>query len=145
MKNQDVDRFRDKLIEAAVDRACKMMGLDFEETFIRPAEAQQTVPYLEYQWVVAPHSLVKQGQVIHAMPPARERAEYPWEEWFLLDGTLHHNVLYTKKGPETTGVFEGALDDRDHPLMALGRTWHYFTAPSLIPVRFQDHNNRETV
>lgn len=144
MKNQEeIDRYRNKLIEAAVKRACELMGLDFEETFIRPAKDQMTIPYLDYQWVVASHSRVRQGQVIHAMPPFREIDAYPWEEWFLLGNTLHHNVLYTEKRHETSGVFVGALDDRDHPLMVLGRTWYYFTAPGLVPVRFLDNDNNK--
>ena len=71
------------------------------------------------------------GPVIHAVPPMDKAEEIPWEEWYRLDGQLHHTVLFLGQRAETTGEFVGDAEDLDHPRAVLGRRW--FLQNALTP------------
>ena len=135
--NQIQKDFKKLLTRAAVDVACSMMGLDFEATFITPLGVKSSNKYQDYQWLVTPHVLVKTGQIIHAVPDINSCDATAWEEWFLLDGKLYHNILYTVKQERTTNEFPGEIDDKDHPLLVLGRKWYHYTDENLLPLDFQ--------
>jgi len=125
------------LLAAGVDKACEEIGLDFDAVFAVGFRDKTSSPYAEYEWIVMPHSLVDKGRVIHTIPPVSKCDDMAWEEWFLLNDKLHHNVLYTKKRELCTGEFHGAPDDEDHPRKVLGQRWHYYTDPDLTPLRFR--------
>ncbi len=130
--------FKKLLTRAAVDLACSMINLDFEATFIEPLAGKSSNKYLGYQWLVTPHSLVKTGQVIHAIPDINSCNNTPWEEWFLLNNKIYHNILYTGKNERTIDEFSGEINDKDHPLLVLGRKWYHYTDENLLPLAFQD-------
>ena len=134
----ELEKFREKLIEADVNVACNEIELDFEAIFLEGSKNLTSNPYSEYEWVVMAHSLVSTGRVIHAIPLISQCDDIPWEEWFLLDGKLHHNILYTKKHPQCDGEFPGSIDDKDHPKMVLGNKWYYYTDTNLLPLFFID-------
>lgn len=130
--------FKTLLTRAAVDAACSMIGLDFEDTFIKPLAEKSANKYQDYQWLVTPHKLVETGQVIHAVPDIDSCDNTPWEEWFLLDGKIYHNVLYTVKKEQTTDEFPGDIDDKDHPLLVLRHRWYHYTDANILPLDFQN-------
>jgi len=127
--------FKGSLLRAGVDKACEEIGLDFEALFLACAKGMDRNPYQEHKWIVMPHSAVKKGRVIHAIPPISQCDDVAWEEWFLLEGKLHHNILYTRKHDRCDGEFPGEADDKDHPGIVLGRKWYYYTDPDLVPLR----------
>ena len=135
--NQLQEKFKKQLTRAAVDLACSIIGLDFESIFIEPLANKSSNRYQSYQWIVVPHSLVKMGQVIHAIPDISSCNNTAWEEWFLLDNRIYHNILYTSKKEQTTEEFSGEINDTDHPLLVLGYKWYHYTDENLLPLAFQ--------
>ena len=129
-----INSFKTHLIDKQVEQACREMGLDFETVFLKSAQAEKATAYDAFEWIVMPHAAVSVGRVIHAIPPADRWNDLAWEEWFLLNAKLHHNVLYTSQQPQCTAQFVGELDDPDHPTIVLGRTWYYYTDPDLTPL-----------
>ena len=47
--------------------------------------------YSDHQWSVIQNSQV--GPVINAVPDIKIADTVPWEEWFLMDGIIHHHIL----------------------------------------------------
>ena len=67
--------------------------------------------YSDHQWSVIQNSQV--GPVIN-------------EE-------IHHHILFLKNHPKSTEVWEGSLDDKEHPKQVLGFTWHVFNEKDVTP------------
>ena len=124
------DELAKYLTRLGVRRASADMGLDFGEIFVEGIADPSR--YAGHRWVVMPHSNT-QTPVIHAVPPMDEATEVPWEEWYRLDGKLHHTVLFLRPRPETTGQFSADRTDLDHLRAVLGKQWHLAQATSLKP------------
>ena len=87
--------------------------------------------YSDHQWSVIQNSQV--GPVINAVPDIKIADTVPWEEWFLMDEEIHHHILFLKKHPKSSEVWEGSLDDKEHPKQVLGFTWHVFNEKDVTP------------
>jgi hypothetical protein len=136
--NQIQQDFKKLLARAAVDLTCSMINLDFEATFIKPLAGKSLNKYQDYQWLVTSRSLIERGKVIHAIPDINSCNNTPWEEWFLLNNRIHHNILYTVNNERTIDEFSGEIYDKDRPLLVLGRKWYHYTDEDLLPLAFQN-------
>ena len=87
--------------------------------------------YSDHQWSVIQNSQV--GPVINAVPDIKIADTVPWEEWFLMNEEIHHHILFLKKHPKSSEVWEGSLDDKEHPKQVLGFTWHVFNEKDVTP------------
>ena len=87
--------------------------------------------YSDHQWSVIQNSQV--GPVINAVPDIKIADTVPWEEWFFMDEEIHHHILFLKKHPKSSEVWEGSLDDKEHPKQVLGFTWHVFNEKDVTP------------
>jgi hypothetical protein len=120
--------FEQALRQAGVDTAAEQNGLDFS-LFTQPGMA---AAYRDHVWIVTHHPQI--GAVINAVPALDRTDTVPWEEWFRLDGELHHHVLYSIQKPESTETWQGPLDDPFHPPQVLGRLWHVHNDSNSQPV-----------
>ena len=87
--------------------------------------------YSNHKWSVIQNSQV--GKVINAVPDISKADSIPWEEWFLMDGNIHHHILFKKKYPKSNMTWEGSLDDKEHPKQVLGILWHVYNEKDLNP------------
>jgi hypothetical protein len=110
--------FEQTLRQAGVDAAAQSHNLDFA-LFTQPGMADA---YHNHDWIVTHHPQI--GAVINAVPALELTDTVPWEEWFRLEGELHHHVLYSVQKPESTETWQGPPDDPFHPPQVLGRLWH---------------------
>lgn len=120
--------FEQALRHAGVDTAAEQNGLDFA-LFTQPGMA---AAYQDHNWIVTHHPQI--GPVINAVPEIERTDVVPWEEWFRLDGELHHHVLYSVEKAESTETWQGPLDDQFHPPQVRGRLWHVHNDPISQPV-----------
>jgi hypothetical protein len=120
--------FEQTLRQAGVDAAAQSNDLDFA-LFTQTGMADA---YDAHEWVVTHHPQI--GAVINAVPDISRTDTIPWEEWFRLDGELHHHVLYSVSKAESTETWEGPLDDQYHPPQVLGHLWHVHNDPDRQPV-----------
>ena len=120
--------FEQKLRQAGVDTAALALSLDFE-LFVQSGMASA---YDNHSWIVTHHPQI--GPVINAIPPLSSTDTVPWEEWFRLEGKLHHHILYRVNKPESTETWQGALDDQFHPPQVLGRLWHVHNDSDSEPI-----------
>ena len=133
--NSIQEDFKKSLIDAGVDKACEKLGFDFEDIFLKDMNFMED-RYKGYKWYVLPHSKVEVA--IHAVPPISKSGILPWEEWFVLEGKKIHNILYTARKEKYDGIFEGSLDDKDHPKEVLGKKWYYYFDSNFTPLLFQN-------
>jgi hypothetical protein len=54
-----------------------------------------------------------------------------WEEWFFVDGEMHHHVLRNHEYPEGAQTWQG--HDDENPTEVLDRLWHHHNCENLIP------------
>ena len=110
------------------------IGVDFETQFLRTLAscALEEDPYNLNKWEVVPHSLIS-GGVLHCYPLEIGVARVTWEEWFILDGEIHHHILSNLPFESEQGVWTPDADDKDHPIEVLGRSWHYQNTSDLKP------------
>ena len=87
--------------------------------------------YSNHEWSVIQNSQV--GKVINAVPDISKADSIPWEEWFLMDGNIHHHILFKKKYPKSNLTWEGSLDDNEHPKQVLGILWHVYNEKNVNP------------
>lgn len=120
--------FEQTLRQAGVDAAAQSNGLDFA-LFTQPGIANA---YGNHNWIVTHHPQI--GPVINAVPAIDQTDTTPWEEWFQMDGELHHHVLYRAKQPESTETWEGPLNDPFHPPQVLGHLWYVHNDPDSQPI-----------
>lgn len=132
------EEFRNRLLIAGIDVACKKMGYPFDEMFLAPC-ASGSVPYAAYYWCVYTTTVagICPNIYIHAIPVIQAPAGLPWEEWFVQDGERQHHVCYTDKKPQTTNFVHIRPDDPDHPLYTLDKQWYWYNDPDLTPVLYR--------
>jgi len=122
------EQLDNRLTRLGVRAAAEELSIGFDEVF--SDSLADPAAYADHRWVVMSHSRAT-GPVIHAVPPMDKAEEIPWEEWYRLDGQLHHTVLFLGQRAETTGEFVGDAEDLDHPRAVLGRRW--FLQNALTP------------
>lgn len=130
--------FEKKLRDKGICEAAEKLGVNCERIFFKHGNLNEN-PYLDYQWIVLPHSLegLKEGMVIHAIPPKRKTNELPWEEWFVLNGAHHHHILYSYDCEKCEKEVFIEQDDQDHPDRVRGMRWFYFNDSNLTPSLLQ--------
>jgi len=114
----------------ALEQAFNRIGLDFRALF--PAVG----PYEAHEWLVK--SVPRYGTVINAVPPEDRIRSLPWEEWYRLEGRLHHHVLYLEKPPKHDEIFQAPEHDDIHPPRTLGRSWYVIDDLDMSPVLLRD-------
>ena len=87
--------------------------------------------YSNHELIVIDNNEV--GEVINVIPIISRADSIPWEEWFIMDDQIHHQVLFTSKHPKSNMTWEGRLGDKDHPKQVLGIIWHLHNDDNLTP------------
>ncbi len=133
-----VEKFKSVSKVAGIDIACTKIGIDFCSVFIAQLENMEYNPYENHYWVVFPHSHkgVIGGLIIHAIPPATHQTVLPWEEWFSLNGELHHHILFPTVNEKCTDEVFITESDRDHPITTLDKRWYFYNDLNLTPVLY---------
>ncbi len=123
----DLDKFLEKIKNSKVLDTAKVLGIN-SEIFTSPAISKL---YSNHDWIVIQNSQV--GPVINAVPDLSKKDSVPWEEWFLMDGNLHHHILFKKKRSKSNMTWKGSLDDKEHPKQVLGILWHVYNEKNVNP------------
>ena len=123
----DLGIFLEKMKNAKIQDTANDLGINFE-IFTRPVISEL---YSNHEWIVIQNSQV--GPVINALPDISIAESVPWEEWFLMDGNLHHHILFKKKYPKSNMTWKGSLDDDEHPKQVLGILWHVYNEKNVNP------------
>lgn len=110
------------------------IGIDFTSQFLETIKSCVLAedPYDLSKWEIVPHSLIA-GGVLHCYPLKIGAARVTWEEWFVMDGEIHHHILSNLSFESEQGVWTPDADDKDHPIEVLGRSWHYENTSDLRP------------
>ena len=113
------------------------IGIDFKSNFLEPISNtnQITDPYTNSIWQIIPHSLIPQG-VLHCFPKVVTAEKVIWEEWFLIDGEIHHHILSNHSFNSAQGIWMPEPNDTDHPIEVLGLSWHYENSKDLRPTLY---------
>ncbi len=113
------------------------IGIDFKSNFLEPISNtnQITDPYANSIWQIIPHSLIPQG-VLHCFPKVVTAEKVIWEEWFLMDGEIHHHILSNHPFDSAQGIWTPEPIDTDHPIEVLGLSWHYKNSKDLKPTLY---------
>jgi hypothetical protein len=113
------------------------IGIDFVEYFVKSIDehSHHSNPYVDSVWEIWPHSSIPSG-VLHCYPKKVEADGVIWEEWFLLDGEIHHHILSNKSFAGAIGIWVPEQGDTDHPAEILNYSWHYEISDDLRPSRF---------
>ena len=127
--------FLEKIKNTKILDAAKDIGIK-SEIFTSTKIAEL---YSNHKWSVIQNSQV--GKVINAVPDISKADSIPWEEWFLMDGNIHHHILFKKKYPRSNMTWEGSLDDKEHPKQVLGILWHVYNEKDLNPYLIGVKNN----
>ena len=127
--------FLEKIKNTKILDAAKDIGIK-SEIFTSTKIAEL---YSNHKWSVIQNSQV--GKVINAVPDISKADSIPWEEWFLMDGNIHHHILFKKKYPKSNMTWEGSLDDKEHPKQVLGILWHVYNEKDLNPYLIGVKNN----
>jgi hypothetical protein len=109
-----------------LEEAFAGLGLDFGKLF--PC----VVAYTGHEWLVK--TIPRVGLIINAVPPDAELGRrQPWEEWYKLEGRLHHHVLYLTQPPKHDEIFQAPEHDDIHPPRTLGKSWYVIEDPDMSP------------
>ena len=127
--------FLEKIKNTKILDAAKDIGIK-SEIFTSTKIAEL---YSNHKWSVIQNSQV--GKVINAVPDISKADSIPWEEWFLMDGNIHHHILFKKKYPKSNMTWEGSLDDKEHPKQVLGILWHVYNEKDFNPYLIGIKNN----
>jgi hypothetical protein len=111
---------------ALLERSFADLGLDFGVLF------PTTEAYRDHEWIVK--TIPRVGLIINAVPPDVKIRRLPWEEWYKLEGKLHHHVLYQKKPRKHDEIFDAPDHDEIHPPRTLGKKWFVIDDPDMSPV-----------
>jgi hypothetical protein len=113
------------------------LGVDFDKFFIEAVNKSQLSvdPYDDATWEIWSHSEIPSG-VLHCFPKKVEASGVNWEEWFLMDGEIHHHILSNKEFDDATGIWVPQPGDADHPLEILDYSWHYEISDDLRPLKY---------
>ena len=131
----EISTFLEKIKNAKILDAAKDIGINCE--IFTSTEISEL--YSNHKWRVIQQSQV--GEVINAVPDISKADSVPWEEWFLMDGNIHHHILFKKKYPKSNMTWEGSLDDKEHPKQVLGILWHIYNEKDLNPYLIGVKNN----
>ena len=123
----DFSKFLEKIKNLKILDTAKDLGIDYE-IFTTPEISEL---YANHEWIVIQNSLV--GPVINAVPDISIADSVPWEEWFLMEGNIHHHILFKKKHQKSNMTWEGSLDDNEHPKKVLGILWHVHNEKNVNP------------
>ena len=75
--------------------------------------------------------------ILNALPPAGQLEEFFWEEWFILDGKVHHHVLSIKEPVSFEKIYQAPDADEIHPPEVLGKRWYERDFLNMEPVLFK--------
>ena len=122
-------------IEIDVQSFLEKIGVNFQTNFAQPLSNcnSEESPFLNSKWQIIPHSAISNG-VLHCYPLRLSTSRVIWEEWFLLDGNIHHHLLSNLPFPSEQGIWTPDATDVDHPQEVLGRSWHYENLTEMKPV-----------
>ena len=82
----DLSIFLEKIKNSNILDTAKDLGIDYELF----ANTEVSELYSNHEWIVIQNSQV--GPVINAVPDISICDSVPWEEWFLMEGNLHHHI-----------------------------------------------------
>ena len=123
----DLSKFLEKIKNSKILDTAKDFGINIE-IFTAPEISEL---YSDHEWIVIQNSQV--GPVINVVPDISIADSVPWEEWFLMDGILHHHILFKKKYPKSNMTWKGSLDDKEHPKQVLDVLWHVYNEKNVNP------------
>ena len=123
----DLCKYLEKIKNLKILDTAKDLGINYE-IFTTPEISEL---YSNHEWSVTQNSQV--GPVINAVPDISIVDSVPWEEWFLMDGIVHHHILFKKKYPKSNMTWEGHLEDNEHPKKVLGILWHVYNEKDINP------------
>ena len=86
----DLSKFLEKIKNLKILDTAKDLGISYE-IFTNPKIHEL---YSNHEWIVIQNSQV--GSVINAVPDISIADSVPWEEWFLMEGNVHHHILFKK-------------------------------------------------
>jgi hypothetical protein len=129
-----ISKTHGRWLEIGAPKFLANIGIDFESNFLQSIKTcgLSENPYLNCKWEIIPHSVIPVG-VLHCYPIEINSARVTWEEWFLMDGEIHHHILSNLAFESEQGVWTPDADDKDHPIEVLGRSWHYQNTSDLRP------------
>ena len=132
-----VSQLHDCWLQIAVPNFLESIGINFNTSFFEALSAcsQTEDPYTNSIWKIIPHSVIPAG-VLHCYPKKVESSRVNWEEWFLLNGEIHHHILSNFTFASEQGTWTPEADDQDHPVEVLGLTWHYENLTDFRPALF---------
>lgn len=135
-KNDVMKTYKETLMKSGIEQACVKLDLNFYEVFLQSIVDSETKQYEGYSWEAIYNSTtgLKEAIVIHAAPPLPKINDYPWEEWYVLDGQAHHAILYTKKKKKNDGEVIIKNNDKEHPESVKGKKWYFFFEKDLRPL-----------
>ena len=120
-------KFLEKINNLKILDTAKDLGIN-SEIFTTPKVSKL---YSNHEWIVIQNSQV--GPVINTVPDISIANSVPWEEWFLMEGNIHHHILFKKKHPKSNMTWKGSLDDNEHPKQVLGILWHVYNEKNVTP------------
>ncbi len=75
--------------------------------------------------------------ILNALPPEGKLEELFWEEWFVLDGKVHHHILSVPEPVSFEKIFQAPDADEIHPPEVLGKRWYEQNYLNMEPVLFK--------
>jgi hypothetical protein len=123
---------KNELKRKNIDKSFQKLGLDFEELFPDRLLGRIDKNYGQHQWFV--RDVPRFNMVINAVPSDEKLHDLPWEEWYMLEGTLHHHVLYTKEPEHYDEIFDAPAHDDIHPPRTLVKKWYVIDDRDMSPV-----------
>lgn len=130
------------LRERKIDRAFTTLGLDFERLFPKEKAGTSHYPYDGYEWIVK--TVPRFNTVVNAVPPDDRMGELPWEEWYRVENTAYHHILYLKKPPHFDEIFDAPEQDDIHPSRTLGKKWYVIDDRDMSPIFLRGEEQETT-
>jgi len=132
--NPWISEIYNRWVEIDVQNFLENIGINCTVNFFETLAAcnLNQSPFKNSIWEILPHSAITAG-VLHCYPIKVESSRVLWEEWFSLDGEIHHHVLSNLPFKSENGVWTPDENDLDHPAEVLGRSWHYENTSDLRP------------
>jgi hypothetical protein len=132
-------KYKDILLVSGIDKACLKLGIDFNKIFLPDIDGANISKYDGYLWEAKSNSLegLKEGLVIHSVPPLSKIEILPWEEWYVYNNKTYHAILFTQKKSNSEGEVTIKDGDKEHPGAAAGRRWYFSFDESLNPFLFK--------
>lgn len=127
--------YKNMLIESGIEQAFLKLKIDFYNVFLPDIKSADTNPYEDYSWEAKSNSMegLREGLVIHAVPPLLKIETFPWEEWYVHKNKTYHAILFTTKKEKNDGEVIIKSDDLEHPECVKGKKWYFFLDNNLKP------------